>query len=214
MAERLLTAPGVISLQVYPRGEGYSLGSHRPIVHASLGRDEVWQPAITLQFADPASFHRFTSRHINQRLGIYLDGNEIASPEITAPLSDSVQITGERNGGDVLNVCKHREFGAPSGRGEIPGSSIGALAISFFLIGEPLEHASVGERVTLFCCNPVIVCLRQFVGLRANAGHVVTAQRGEGASRAYWSHFRIGTTRIEPAKRKASEKSGQHKKAH
>lgn len=92
--ERLLTAPGVITLRIYTGGEGYSLTSRRPIAHASLGKDEMGQPEIALRISDPTAFHRFTSRHINQRLGIYLDGNEIAAPEITAPLSDSVQITG------------------------------------------------------------------------------------------------------------------------
>lgn len=97
-AEKLLSAPGIVSLRIYPRGQGYSQGSRRPIAHASLGKDEIGQPEITLRIADPTSFYRFTSRHVNQRIGIYLDGNEIVAPEITAPLSDYVQITGNASG--------------------------------------------------------------------------------------------------------------------
>ena len=98
LAQKLLTAPGIISLRIYPRGDAYSPKSGRPIVHATLGEDEAGQPSITLRFSDPASFQRFTTRHIDQRLGIYLDGNEVAAPEITAPLSDSVQLTGNVRG--------------------------------------------------------------------------------------------------------------------
>lgn len=98
VAEKLLAPRGIVTLRIYPNGASYSPRSGRPIMSAKTGYDEVGEPAITLSFADPESFHRFTSHHVNQRLGIFLDGALVASPLITAPVSDSAQISGNVKG--------------------------------------------------------------------------------------------------------------------
>lgn len=95
---KLLASEGIVTLRIYPNGDRYAPENQRPILHAKLGYDEGGQPAITLNIADPDSFRQFTSRHINQRLGIFLDRELVEAPDIDTPISDSAQITGNAKG--------------------------------------------------------------------------------------------------------------------
>jgi hypothetical protein len=93
-AKRILSARGVFVLRIYPKGETYAPKVLQPITHARVTSDVVGQPAITLDIVNPSLFHEFSRHHLNQRLGIYMDDKLIIAPDIVAPLSRSVMISG------------------------------------------------------------------------------------------------------------------------
>jgi preprotein translocase subunit SecD len=54
---------------------------------------DTW-PAVFITLADGAGFHKFTSAHLNQSMGIYLDGKLLYAPRIVQPLDSEIYIVG------------------------------------------------------------------------------------------------------------------------
>jgi preprotein translocase subunit SecD len=102
-SSRLLSQMGYVTFRIVPKGNLYRSASARPIRSAHVESPEYAAehsgvisstPTLFFKISDPSSFARFTAAHLNQSLGIYLDGRLIAAPELKSPISDSGVISG------------------------------------------------------------------------------------------------------------------------
>ncbi len=92
-AAKVLSANGNVVLRIQPSGPAYNAPSGRPFSGAQF----VFFPGgnrIGLASSDPRSLAQFTSRYVNRRLGIYLDGKLISNSVLTSPMSESTLLWG------------------------------------------------------------------------------------------------------------------------
>ena len=124
---RLLTQRGYITFRTVPKGDLYHSPSKRPIRSATLESPQYAAmhsgiissaPVLHFTLSDPPSFARFTSAHINQDLGIYLDDHLISAPRLVEPISDEGSISGGQN--DAPNAMELGLIGAVMNAGPLP----------------------------------------------------------------------------------------------
>ncbi|HLI97712.1 MAG TPA: hypothetical protein VKT72_16705 [Candidatus Baltobacteraceae bacterium] len=87
----LLEAPGRIAFRIEPRGPVY--GGNTTIKAAKAGQ-YMGLSALYITLADGAALQRFTSAHLNQDMGIYVDGKLLYSPQIDSPIANKIIIVG------------------------------------------------------------------------------------------------------------------------
>ncbi|HEY1975774.1 MAG TPA: hypothetical protein VGG89_04495 [Candidatus Baltobacteraceae bacterium] len=87
---KMLTSPGNVSFRIYPRGARYE--SRRPISSAHVDKDPADRTVLVFTLADPKAFSAFTSEHLNQVLGTYIDGRLIETATLESPIDDSGEL--------------------------------------------------------------------------------------------------------------------------
>lgn len=115
MAAPLLQAPGKIVFRIEPHGPVYNRSTAIKSVRTDLYMGNSPEVAITL--VDGSGFHKFTSAHINQDMGIYLDGKLLYAPRIMTPIDNEIIIVG----GD-LSMQKARWIAGVLAGGPLPAA--------------------------------------------------------------------------------------------